>query len=161
MGQGVDSESVDKLGLVALAKLCARLAKVRSFSFNASNGPGSATNWRGHGRGDVAVENFGAHTVFNEQAKFTDVDGHKVALNNCYRWTRCVDFVRLEHVQDEQSMLLFNFVPLTAHGFRHQNAHQCGADTYTADLILHTDEIELIWQIHGPQKNERLHYHYW
>ncbi|WP_460803743.1 DUF6314 family protein [Microbulbifer agarilyticus] len=154
-------QGVGNVGLVALAKLCARLSKVREFSFNASNGPGSTTNWRGHGRGEVAVSNYGAHSLFVEQAKFADVDGKKIALQNRYRWTRCVEFVRLEHLQDGSPSLLFDFTPVTPHGFRHQNEHRYGDDIYTADLILHPDEIELIWQIHGPQKNERLHYHYW
>ncbi|QIL91208.1 hypothetical protein GNX18_16550 [Microbulbifer sp. SH-1] len=152
---------LDYKSLAALAQLCERLKKVRAFSFNASNGPGSQTNWRGHGRGEVEVTSFGAHILFAERAKFTDADGHKIDLQNTYRWTRCVDFVRLEHLRREEPVMLFNLVPVTEHGFRHQSPHLCGEDTYTADLILHPDEIELIWQIDGPRKNERLHYHYW
>jgi len=134
---------------------------VRAFSFNASNGPGSQTNWRGHGRGEVSVEFFGAHILFAEQALFTDADGHKIELQNRYRWTRCVDHIRLEHLRREEPVLLFGLAPVTEHGFRHVQPHLCGKDTYTAELILHSDEIELIWHIHGPRKNERLHYHYW
>ncbi|HEY8569656.1 DUF6314 family protein [Microbulbifer sp.] len=151
----------DYKSLAALAQLCERLKKVRAFSFNASNGPGSKTNWRGHGRGEVSVTSFGAHIVFDELAEFTDADGHKVSLQNRYRWTRCLDSVRLEHLRRETPVLLFNLVPVTEHGFRHQAPHLCGDDTYTAELLLHSDKIELIWQIHGPRKNERLHYHYW
>ncbi|WP_153039108.1 DUF6314 family protein [Microbulbifer sp. Q7] len=152
---------VDYKALTALAQLVARLQKVRAFSFTASNGPGSKTNWRGHGRGDVTVTSCGAHTLFAERAEFTDADGHKIDLQNTYRWTRCPAVVRLEHLRRAQPVLLFNLAPMTEHGFRHQAPHLCGEDTYTADLILHADEIELIWQIHGPRKNERLHYHYW
>ncbi|WGL18531.1 DUF6314 family protein [Microbulbifer bruguierae] len=151
----------DYKSLAALAQLCERLKKIRAFSFNASNGPGSKTNWRGHGRGEVSVTRFGAHIVFDEQAKFTDADGHVVALQNRYRWTRCLDSVRLEHLRREAPVLLFNLVPVTVHGFRHQSPHLCGEDIYTAELLLHDDEIELIWHISGPRKNERLHYHYW
>lgn len=152
---------VDYKRLEALTQLIDRLKKVRAFSFSASNGPGSQTNWRGHGTGEVETTFAGAHILFAERAQFTDADGHKIALENCYRWTRCFDFVRLEHLRREEPVMLFNLVSVTDHGFRHQTPHLCGADTYTAELLLHSDEIELIWQIHGPRKNERLHYHYW
>ncbi|WP_157520124.1 hypothetical protein [Microbulbifer agarilyticus] len=156
-------QGVDNTGLVALAKLCARLSRVHEFSFNASSGLGSKTDWRNHGRGEVEVSSYGAHSLFTEQMKRADkdVEGWDVALQHRYRWTRCVNFVRLEHLRDGWPCLLFDFTPATAHGFRHQNEHRYGEDIYTADLILHADEIELIWQIHGPQNNARLHYHYW
>lgn len=151
----------DKAFQAALEQLWARLAKITAFSFSASNGPGSKTNWRGHGRGDVEATANDNSIVFAEQAAFTDGDGHKIQLQNRYRWTRCADSIRLEHLRREEPVLLFSLAPVTEHGFREVAAHHCGDDVYTAELLLHQDQLELIWQIHGPRKNERLHYHYW
>ncbi|WP_288131496.1 DUF6314 family protein [Microbulbifer sp.] len=156
----VDSSN-DKAFQAALARLWARLGKITAFSFSASNGPGSKTNWRGHGRGEVAVTSDEGNLIFSEQAEYTDGDGHKIRLQNCYRWSRDDTAIRLEHLRREEPVLLFSLAPVTEHGFREVAAHHCGDDIYTAELLLHKDQLELIWQIHGPRKNERLHYHYW
>ncbi|GAA5525175.1 hypothetical protein Maes01_01740 [Microbulbifer aestuariivivens] len=159
----------------AIEDLWQRLAKVAEFSFTASNGPGSATDWRGHARGTVAVEREGSRAdeagapqgdrlprlLFREQAKFTSSDGRELEMQNCYRWTRLPGSLRLEHLRRDEPVLLFELQPVTRHGFRSAEAHLCGADTYTAELLMRGSELELIWQIHGPRKNERLHYHYW
>ncbi|WP_323846644.1 DUF6314 family protein [Microbulbifer magnicolonia] len=145
----------------ALAQLWQRLGKVTEFSFTASNGPGSATDWRGHARGSVTLEAEDSQLIFAESAHFTHSDGREVDMQNHYRWTLLQDSVRLEHLRREEPVLLFELQPVTAHGFRQVAPHICGKDKYTAELLLHGNEIELIWQIHGPRKNERLHYHYW
>ncbi|MFC6633276.1 DUF6314 family protein [Microbulbifer taiwanensis] len=145
----------------AIAQLWARLVKVTEFSFTASNGPGSATDWRGHARGSVGVVAGERQLVFAEAAHFTHSDGREVELQNRYRWTLLAESVRLEHLRRDEPVLLFELQPVTEHGFRQAAAHVCGRDKYTAELLLHKNELELIWQIHGPRKNERLHYHYW
>lgn len=145
----------------ALAQLWKRLAKVREFSFNASNGPGSATDWRGHGRGSIGVELDERRLLFRERAVFTSSDGHRVEMQNTYRWTLLPEAVRLEHLRRGEPVLLFELQPVTGHGFRSTQPHLCGDDTYSAELLVGKSELELIWQIHGPRKNERLHYHYW
>lgn len=145
----------------AIAQLWLRLARVTEFSFNASNGPGSATDWRGHGRGSVEVQANEEQLQFHEAAHFTHSDGRRVELQNRYRWTLLPESVRLEHLRRDEPVLLFELQSVTEHGFRQVAAHICGRDKYTAELLLHNGEIELIWQIHGPRKNERLHYHYW
>ncbi|WP_193162165.1 DUF6314 family protein [Microbulbifer hainanensis] len=148
----------------ALEELWRRLGKVSEFSFTASNGPGSRTNWRGHGRGTLQLqqpEGRERQLLFDERAHFTDSEGHTFDLQNRYRWTLLAETLRLEHLRREEPVLLFELQPVTDHGFREVRPHLCGADTYTAELLLRKNEIELIWQIHGPRKNERLHYHYW
>lgn len=144
-----------------IAALWDRLAKVTEFSFTASNGLGSATDWRGHGRGTVLVERGEQQLLFRESASFTSSGGHEVALQNSYRWTRLPQSLQLEHLRREEPVLLFELEPVTEHGFRAVQPHLCGEDTYTAELLLRKSEMELIWQIHGPHKNELLHYHYW
>nr|WP_255771868.1 DUF6314 family protein [Microbulbifer guangxiensis] len=99
--------------------------------------------------------------LFDETAKFTRSDGRTVSMRNRYRWGRLDDRVRLEHQRREEPVLLFELAPVTAQGLRQVAPHLCGADTYAADLLLHGSEIELIWTITGPRKEERLHYHYW
>lgn len=145
----------------AVGILWERLAKVSQFSFTASNGPGSATDWRGHGRGTVSVERDDGRLLFREQARFTSSDGHRLEMQNCYRWTRLPGSLRLEHLRRHAPVLLFELEPVTEHGFREVEPHLCGADTYRAQLLLRRSQLELIWQIRGPRKNERLHYHYW
>ncbi|SEA09868.1 DUF6314 family protein [Microbulbifer marinus] len=145
----------------ALTQLWCRLARVTAFSFTASNGPGSTTDWRGHARGTVELADNGQQLLFLESAHFTHSDGREMDMRNRYRWTLLPDSVRLEHLRRAEPVLLFELQPVTAHGFRQVAPHLCGADEYTAELLLHANEIELIWQIHGPRKNERLHYHYW
>jgi hypothetical protein len=145
----------------ALATLWARLARVTEFSFTASNGPGSATDWHGHGRGSVQVDSVEDQLLFHETAHFTGTEGAALEMQNCYRWTLLADGVRLEHLRRSEPVLLFELQPVTAHGFRSAQPHLCGRDSYSAELLLHKTELELIWQIHGPRKNERLHYHYW
>ncbi|AOS95929.1 hypothetical protein AUP74_00458 [Microbulbifer aggregans] len=141
--------------------LWSRLAKVTEFSFTASNSAGSATDWHGHGRGKVAVSRCGDLLLFEEEAQFTRSDGRTLPMRNRYRWGRLEDRVRLEHQRREDPVLLFELAPVTVHGLRQVTPHLCGADTYTADLLFHGSEIELIWAISGPRKAERLHYHYW
>jgi hypothetical protein len=145
----------------AISRLWSRLARVNQFSFTASNGPGSQTDWRGHGKGAVEVEPGERHLLFHEQAQFTGGDGRKISMQNRYRWTRLENSLRLEHLRRRQPVLLFELQPVTASGFREVEAHLCAADTYSAELLLRKAEIELIWQIQGPRKNECLHYHYW
>lgn len=145
----------------AIIPLWERLATVSEFSFNASNGPGSATDWRGHGRGRIEVERGEWQLLFRECALFTSSDGHKIEMQNAYRWTLLPESLRLEHLRRGEPLLLFELQPVTEHGFRSVQPHLCGDDTYSAELLLGKSELELIWQIHGPRKNERLHYHYW
>ncbi|WP_091510705.1 DUF6314 family protein [Microbulbifer yueqingensis] len=145
----------------AIEALWGRLAKVSEFSFTASNGPGSATDWRGHARGSVLAERDDGHLLFREQALFTSSEGRKLDMQNTYRWTRLPGSLRLEHLRRSEPVLLFELEPVTGQGFREVQPHQCGPDTYTAELLLRRNQLELIWQIHGPRKNERLHYHYW
>ncbi|WP_346837751.1 DUF6314 family protein [Microbulbifer sp. SAOS-129_SWC] len=153
----IDSEPHCK----ALDDLWLRLAKVSEFSFTASNGPGSKTNWRGHARGSIVVVPGELQIIFRERAEFTDSEGRTVQLQNSYRWTRFAHSVQLEHLRRAEPVVLFELQPVTDHGFRSAAPHLCGDDTYSAELLLRGGEIELIWQIHGPRKNERLHYHYW
>ena len=131
------------------------------FSFTATNGPGSATDWRGHGRGTVAVEQVDQALLFRESALFTSSDGHKVELQNRYRWSRLPQSLQLAHLRRGEPVLLFELEPVTEHGFRSVQPHLCGADTYSAELLLHKTQLEMIWHIRGPRKNEQLHYHYW
>lgn len=138
-----------------------RLAKITEFSFTASNGAGSGTDWHGHGRGQVEVSRCGELLLFDETAQFTRSDGQSLPMRNRYRWGRLEDRVRLEHQRREEPVLLFELEPVTAHGLRQVAPHLCGRDRYTADMLLHGSEIELIWTIAGPHKEERLHYHYW
>ncbi|UHQ56946.1 MULTISPECIES: DUF6314 family protein [Microbulbifer] len=145
----------------AIDSLWERLAKISEFSFTASNGPGSATDWRGHARGSVAAERDDSRILFRERARFTSSDGRELDMQNCYRWTRLPGSLRLEHLRRSEPVLLFELQPVTEHGFREVQPHLCGADTYTAQLLLRKGQLELIWQIHGPHKNEQLHYHYW
>ncbi|MEW5248354.1 DUF6314 family protein [Microbulbifer sp. 2201CG32-9] len=145
----------------ALACLWQCLGRVSEFSFTASNGPGSATDWHGHGRGQVVAETAASQLLFEESAHFTHSDGRRVKMQNRYRWTLLQDSLKLEHLRRAVPVLLFELAPVTAHGFRQVTPHHCGRDTYTAELLLHRPDIELIWQIQGPHKNERLHYHYW
>ncbi|MCW8126782.1 DUF6314 family protein [Microbulbifer halophilus] len=144
-----------------LAQLWRRLAGVREFSFTASNGPGSATDWRGHARGSVELEAGERRLLFRERAAFTSSGGHKVEMQNLYRWTLLPESLRLEHLRRGEPVLLFELQPVTEHGFRSVQPHLCGEDVYSAELLVGKSQLELIWQIHGPRKNERLHYHYW
>ena len=155
-----DSDN-DKAFAQALEQLWARLQKITAFSFTASNGPGSKTNWRGHGRGDVVATLDGRQVTFDEQAEYTDGDGHKIQLQNRYRWTLDDDSIQLAHLRRAEPVFLFALAPVTEHGFRERKVHHCGDDIYTAELLMHPDQLELIWHIEGPRKNERLHYHYW
>lgn len=144
-----------------IAQLWQRLAKVTEFSFTASNGPGSATDWRGHGRGSVEVERGEGGLLFRERAAFTSSDGRKVEMQNAYRWTLLPESLRLEQLRRGEPVLLFELEPVTEHGFRSARPHLCREDSYSAELLLRKGELEMIWQIRGPRKNERLHYHYW
>lgn len=144
-----------------LARLWERLAKVREFSFTASNGPGSRTDWHGHGRGKVAVALEGGQLLFAETARFTAHEGAALELQNCYRWTLLEERLRLEQLRRRQPVGLLELQSVTANGFRQIEEHRSAGNRCSAELLLHKSEIELIWQIRGPRRNECLHYHYW
>jgi hypothetical protein len=136
------------------------LHRIKLLRFAAGNGPGSATNWRGHAEGTVETVT-GSNTIdFLENVVFQSDEGSTLRLRNRYRWRREMDCIHLSHLRHGDPVHLATIVPFSDSAFAEEAPHLCGADCYRISLTLLPDGIDAIWRISGPKKNERILYHY-
>ncbi|MGY3916037.1 DUF6314 family protein [Aeromonas australiensis] len=144
----------------AIQRLWARLPQVGAFSFTASNGEGSATDWNGRGEGRVQVTDHQGGWLFNEQGCYITPHGRELTMHNRFWWQQSERGVRLSHLRYEAPVELFELLPHGDGRWLTAESHLCGADHYSAELIEINDGFFLSWQISGPRKNERLSYRY-
>ena len=144
----------------AIQRLWARLPQVGAFSFTASNGEGSATDWNGRGEGVVAVTDHQGGWLFSEQGSYTTPHGRVLTMHNRFWWQRSEQGIRLSHLRYEAPVELFELLPQGDGRWLTAEPHLCGADHYRAELTEIDGGFLLSWQITGPRKNERLSYRY-
>ncbi|RJS94097.1 DUF6314 family protein [Salinisphaera sp. Q1T1-3] len=139
------------------------MSAITSMSFEATPGPRSPTGWRGHGTARVCCRTDGDVQRLIERGRFLPSGATRAfAFHNTYRWAFDETMLRLAHERfgAETPVELVELVADGPDSLIARAAHVCGADHYTARLVLVADGFDLIWSIDGPAKQEHLCYHY-
>lgn len=142
------------------AELLGLLRKVRASQFSTTRfGVTSAT---ANGSGLVKTSALGHSTVdFSETGVWSADDCTTFRFHNAYRWTRLDRAsLRLEQIRlgPQHPVHLVDFKPAAvgATAWVSLRNHQCGNDSYSAELVARDDRVVLKWTISGPRKNERI-----
>ncbi|AXV32439.1 hypothetical protein BFW41_00220 [Aeromonas hydrophila] len=143
-----------------IQRLWRQLPQIGAFSFTASNGAGSATDWCGSGEGEVTVTDHHGGWLFAELGRYTTPHGRVLTMHNRFWWQRSEQGILLSHLRYEQPVVLFELLPQADGRWLTAEPHLCGQDHYSAELTPTGDGFLLGWQITGPRKNERLSYRY-
>ena len=146
--------------MTPLLELWADLSRVRSLQFVAQSG--SATGWKGRGRGSVVVEAFGDDVqTFTESGTWHTEAGRELRFHNVYRWTRTDPTLRLEHLRFgiDHPVYLFDLAQTGDGEWRSVSPHLCGEDRYSAVLLV-GNSLTLRWEVVGPTKQEVIEYDY-
>lgn len=142
-------------------RLWIALQQVRHLEFVAHSE--GETGWNGRGIGSVIIESPTTEVlVFQESGTWHPVAGRVVSFRNAYRWTRCKDTLRLEHLRfgEKHPVYLFDLAPDTDTTWSSIQPHLCREDEYTALLQLQDSSVLLNWKIIGPTKKEEIIYRY-
>jgi len=148
--------------MTSLLRLWDLLLQVRHLSFVARTA--GRTGWNGRGRGTVEVELAQAAMTFREQGTWKpENSGRAIRFFNVYRWMLAGELLRLEHLRqgEHEPVRLFDLAPAGEQEWRPASPHVCGADCYSAVLLVREDDITLRWSVDGPRKRETIEYRYW
>ncbi len=108
---------------------------------------------------------YGSETqlVLMEEGTWSSGPFSGARFRNRYRWTFEKDGVILEHLRrgDDSPVKLVRLVPTANSGKKaftlvSTEPHQCGEDSYQAEITLLDSEIHVCWLIDGPRKRQRL-----
>ncbi|MED7789242.1 DUF6314 family protein [Francisella sp. 19X1-34] len=144
--------------------LFSRLTKINYFEFEASSGEKSQTGWNGNARGNVTTKVEQDSIYFKEQGyfKLSNTD-RETKIENEYIWQKIdSNRIRLSHARFGYNNLvtLFDLIPKGQDAWHSENQHVCVDDLYSAKLHILDSGIELIWEISGPKKQEKIRYFY-
>ncbi|WP_110665994.1 DUF6314 family protein [Salinicola halophilus] len=149
--------------MTAIIRLTEILTSIERFEFSATPGEHSKTGWIGDGYGTVTASRRGDAIHFIESGSFL-LRGQScpVTMGNVYRWRIGERRISLSHERRgvEAAVALFDLVAVGDTRLVSETAHQCGADAYSAEVLLDNAGFDLHWHIAGPRKDERLHYRY-
>lgn len=156
----------------AMFNLWQHLQHIKHYYYVSTPGPDSVMGWKGTGEGDVttsyprASENSaGEKLYFHESGSFElDANQYRLDTNNEFIWQRIDDGrVRLFHSRfgRDNQVELFDLIPQpSTNQWVSEASHLCGDDLYSGSVSLVEGQLEFIWQITGPRKDEHLHYIY-
>ncbi|QIW10972.1 DUF6314 family protein [Francisella sp. LA112445] len=144
--------------------LFSRLAKINCFEFESSSGEKSQTGWNGRAKGNVTIKVEQDSIYFKEQGRFTlSNTDRETKIENEYIWQKIdSNRIRLFHARFgyDNLVTLFDLIPKDENTWHSENQHVCVDDLYAAELYILDNSIELIWQISGPKKQEKIRYFY-
>lgn len=137
------------------------LGLMRHVTFQFRSGKGQ----RGFGHGEVAIEKKSdSALIFNEKGKWKGLDGQEFFFRNVFAWTlnRIDCMITLEHLRfgPKSPVFLFHLIPAGQNFLESAHAHLCGQDSYFGHLYDKEGQLELIWRILGPKKNDEVIYIY-
>ena len=140
-----------------------RLSEITALLFVAHSAKESG--WNGSGNGTVYVAQLTANTItFTETGKWQPDVGRQLNFNNVFKWSRgeSGDAIRLEHLRfgPNNPVYLFDLAPQNEDTWQSITPHVCRDDLYSAIMTLAADQIELRWEIKGPDKDEDIQYSY-
>jgi hypothetical protein len=128
--------------------------------------------WKGEGEGTVTTTLSSSSDsitddklYFHESGQFVlDANQYKLDTNNEFIWQRIdADRIRLFHSRfgRDNQVELFDLIPEpTTNQWVSEASHLCGDDLYSGSVAINNGQLEFIWQITGPRKDEHLHYIY-
>jgi hypothetical protein len=128
--------------------------------------------WKGEGEGTVTTTLSNSSDsitddklYFHESGSFVlDANQYKLDTNNEFIWQRIdSDRIRLFHSRfgRDNQVELFDLIPEpTTNQWVSEASHLCGDDLYSGSVAINNGQLEFIWQITGPRKDEHLHYIY-
>lgn len=146
-------------------QLMADLRRLQTLSFSAHSA--KATGWNGQGQGAVSIEGPSPDVILFRESGHWHPTGREalppLQFRNVYRWTLVDDqTVRLEHLRlgPEQPVFLVDLQAAAPHKWNTVEPHQCSADRYALQVLVHADGLEMHWSITGPKKDEHIVYVY-
>lgn len=144
--------------------LFASLINIQNFNFKAKANEKSSTNWNGSGQGNVITKLVGNRIYFKEEGAFK-LDNHlrETKIFNEYIWTQLSESkLRLSHSRFgyNNEIILFELEQINGFDWVSTKPHICGKDSYSAEILHTSKNIELNWKITGPKKDEFIKYVY-
>lgn len=159
--------SKGKLSLVsgdtAIQSVWQMLGMVRRVLFTTKSGPKSHMQWGGEGVASVCVSTQAFTIRFFEHGSFLPTGlTLQVPFKASWRWELKEHCLRLSHERygADSPVFLCNFVTNGTTNLLCESPHLCGADSYLCTLALTDRGVDVIWLISGPNKEEKLEYHY-
>ena len=136
-------------------------------TFTAQSLRGSRMNWNGQAKASVTV-NTQTSTQGNiiylfEKGQFCpDATTSAIPFSNTFKLVCRSDSIVFYHERfgADNPVWLFDLVATDHNTLKNKTIHQCAQDQYSVLVTLNEKNIEMMWQIHGPKKNEKIHYHY-
>lgn len=145
-------------------ELFSRLVKINYFEFESSSGEKSQTGWNGNAKGSVTIKVEQDLIFFKEQGRFKlNCNERETKIENEYIWQEIdSNRIRLFHARFgyDNLVTLFDLIPKDKNSWYSEKQHVCVDDLYSAELYILNNTIELIWQISGPKKQEKIKYFY-
>ena len=139
-----------------------RLGLIQTVQFEAQSSVD--TGWNGRGAGEVDIDRPSPETIlFYESGSWTPQGASPLPFRNVFRWTRRDDHtIRLEHLRfgPDAPVFLFDLVQNNVQNWETAEPHHCNADTYHAQVFVHSIGLEVQWTIQGPKKQEQIRYMY-
>ena len=147
-----------------IQQLWDKLGKTNFLSFSSLSRPGG-TGWNGHASGNVEIHQHTQNQILSTETGNWHSQHHtRLSFFNRYRWTLCsgTNTIGLEHLRygEHQPVKLFDLELEKPKHWVSREDHQCNFDRYSAKLTVSDAQINLDWQITGPQKNECVSYIY-
>ncbi|MEZ5315598.1 MAG: DUF6314 family protein [Chlamydiales bacterium] len=120
---------------------------------------------KGVGKGLVTISYHGdIHCIFHERGSWQSNNHQEFNFRNVFRWTlnRFEGLLTLEHLRfgEKHPVFLFHLTPVNENTLESLHTHVCGKDTYFGKMTLLPPNLELIWRILGPKKNDKIRYTY-
>ncbi|WP_084671551.1 DUF6314 family protein [Modicisalibacter ilicicola] len=151
------------------------MSSISCVTFRSRSGAGSRCGWSGKGQGRVEARcHEDGSLTFTETGHFQQdalpepsgiSSARPLPFHNVFRWRSHAEHVALSHERRgvDAAVWLFDLVVAEDErdaDFVSREAHLCGDDRYRATLTFTEDGFDLEWTIHGPRKDEHLHYRY-
>lgn len=136
-----------------IAEIYKRLCRVNKFTVEVT----SENKLFATGEGHVNVENETPGIVTWREHGHWDRRLNSVEFNNVYRWSSLHrQALGLEHLRygDNQPVQLVELVKNSSRLWVCRCPHKCGQDRYRLSLEIKDDELTMVWQITGPNKNQ-------
>jgi len=90
--------------------------------------------------------------------------GENLNFFNIFRWSLDLTktMISLEHLRrgPNQPTFLFDLKPVNTSCLTSAAAHICGKDLYCGEMHKKISELQFLWTIKGPKKDETLIYNY-
>jgi hypothetical protein len=101
--------------------------------------------------------------LFTEKGEWSHLT-EPVAFHNTLRWSLDASFERisLEHLRygQDQPVFLFYLAPTGQTSLQSIDPHLCRDDRYFGRIEFNRSDIQFLWHIIGPKKNEILYHTY-